>query len=126
MSFTVEIPIPPSLNNIYANAGKRRVKTQSFAAWKREAAWTIRFKVPASQAVRGAIRVRLELPTNTAGDCDNRLKAAIDALVASGRIDDDRNVQKVEAERCLVGDRAVLIVAPHKPFAVLAVGKAAA
>lgn len=60
--FTVEIPTPPSLNNIYVN------------------------KKP-----------RLSKP-------------ALDSLVASGRIDDDRNVELVMAHRCREDGRSILIV----------------
>lgn len=125
--FTVEIPTPPSLNNIYVNAGKKRIKSDEYAAWKREAAWTIAAQVPAALAIRGPIHVRLELPRDLAGDCDNRIKPALDSLVASGRIDDDRNVELVMAHRCRDDDKSILIVwsAKEDAFNWQPVGEAA-
>ncbi len=113
MSFTVEIPVPPSLNNIYFNVGKRRAKTDDYDKWKTAAAWTIAAGVMAKHAIHGPVSVRLYLPLDTKGDCDNRLKASLDALVASGRIDDDRNVQYASVERCIEGPLARLNVSAY-------------
>lgn len=108
--FTVEIATPPSLNNIYRNAGKRRIKTADYDAWKQATAWEIAKAVPATKTIRGPVHVRLELPRHLAGDCDNRIKPSLDALVASSRIDDDRNVEMVQAHRCRDDGRSILIV----------------
>lgn len=111
-TFSVEIPVPPSLNHAYANApGKGRVKTKSTTAWKRTTAWLIRSRIPASRTISGAIHVRLELPRKMRGDADNRIKLALDALVMSGRIDDDRHVDEIWCGRVLDrSDCAVLTV----------------
>ena len=120
--FSVEIPFPPSLNNAYANApGKGRRSTKSTTAWKRSTAWLIRSRIPASQTILGPIHVRLELPRKLRGDADNRIKLALDALVMSGRIDDDRNVDEIWCGRVLDGkDHAVLVVTAAPQYAVAA------
>jgi len=52
----------------------------------------------------------VELPKKDAADLDNRLKPSIDCLVASGRIDDDRNVVEIVARKSLDKDFARITV----------------
>lgn len=92
-SFWVLLPMPPSLNNIYATVGKRRVKIESYTAWQEQSAWVIAKEVsPRDFRIGGPVNVEIDLPHKMRGDIDNRVKPILDALVASGRIDDDRNV----------------------------------
>lgn len=114
LGFTVDIPVPPSLNNIYFNVDSGgRSKTRAYSEWKDAASWTIAAAVMAKHAIHGPVSVRLYLPLDTKGDCDNRLKGCLDALVASGRIDDDRNVQYASVERCIEGPLARLNVSAY-------------
>ena len=94
--FDVEIPIPPSMNNAYFNLakGKGRAKTSDYKAWKNNTAKEIQMRVPAALRIGGPVSVSILLPSKMPGDVDNRIKGVLDALVASGRIDDDRNVVK--------------------------------
>jgi Holliday junction resolvase RusA-like endonuclease len=125
LSFTVELPMPPSLNNAYENfqarskkTGKmvtRRRKSDDYTAWKNAAALLIRHKVPPDKRIGGPVRVTIDLPTKMRGDVDNRIKPILDALVVSGRIDDDRNVESISAwkvhpskDRVVVGVSSVM------------------
>lgn len=112
--FDVEIPVPPSLNNIYENLSPHksrktgkvitgRRKSNEYEAWKIAAAWEIARAVPAEKRIAGPVTVAILLPEKMRGDIDNRIKGALDALVASGRIDDDRNVVQVTAAKRLMG-----------------------
>ena len=109
--FDVELPIPPSMNNAYFNLakGKGRAKTSGYRAWKDNAAKEIQASVPAARRVGGPVSVSILLPSKLPGDVDNRIKGVLDALVASGRIDDDRNVVKVSASKELQGKALALV-----------------
>lgn len=108
--FDVELPLPPSLNGAYANvAGVGRVKVSTYRNWQSAAVAMIRVSVPAAKRIAGPIAVSILLPSKMRGDCDNRIKPILDALVASGRIDDDRNVVKVSASKELQGKALALV-----------------
>ena len=101
--FDVELPLPPSLNGAYANVrGVGRVKVATYRQWQDAAVAMIRVSIPTAKRIAGRISVAILLPTGMRGDCDNRIKPILDALVKSGRIDDDRNVIKVSAEKALL------------------------
>lgn len=94
MTFQVTLPVPPTLNNAYRNVpGKGRVKTREYGAWLAPAIIIIRASVRTAKAVRGPLHIAIRLPLKMRGDIDNRIKPILDALVKSGRIDDDRNVR---------------------------------
>jgi Holliday junction resolvase RusA-like endonuclease len=115
MAFTVEIPVPPSLNNAYFNkrlrSGKTiRVMAPGARSWKTAVAWIIKGRVQACQRIEGAYDVLLELPVKMRGDSDNRLKLGIDALVMSGRVSDDVHARETAARKCLPGTMARITV----------------
>ncbi len=115
MTFTVDIPVPPSVNNAYFNkrlrSGKTiRVMTDSARSWKQGTAWLIKGRVQADRRIDGAYDVLLELPAKMRGDADNRLKLGIDALVMSGRVSDDVNARETTARKCLGGTMARITV----------------
>jgi Holliday junction resolvase RusA-like endonuclease len=108
--FDVEIPMPPSLNGAYANmAGVGRVKVTRYRRWQDAAVAMIRVSIPAAMRIAGQVNVHILLPLKMRGDCDNRIKPVLDALVKSGRIDDDCNVQWVSARKCLPGNDNALV-----------------
>ncbi len=110
--FDFWLPLPPSLNNAYFNAkGRGRVMSTAYRNWKAEAIWAISNAVSLGQAIHGPVCVAIALPEKMRGDVDNRIKPILDALVASERIDDDRNVIEVSAGKRLMGkDRAFVSV----------------
>ena len=113
MAFTVEIPVPPSLNNAYFNRRQGgRVKTKAYKDWCAAAGWAIKAGVKADDRVAGAFRVSINLPRHMNGDIDNRVKGILDALVTSGRIDDDRNMEELRVQRRHDGDGALVHVKP--------------
>ena len=60
---------------------------------------TIFAQVPAANRIGGPVAVSVALPVKMRGDVDGRLKAILDALVDSRRIDDDRHVVSVSASK---------------------------
>ena len=111
MAFTVEISVPPSLNNAYRNIpGKGRVKSADYASWMRDAVQILTLLVPDRNRVPGPVSVSIVLPEKMPGDIDNRVKPILDALVKSGRIDDDRNVHEIYVRRLTAFDLARVTV----------------
>ena len=113
--FDVELPLPPTMNTAYVNVpGKGRVKASGYSSWQTAAVAMIRVAIPIAKRIAGPIAVSILLPQKLNGDVDNRIKGVLDALVQSGRIDDDRNVIKVSAEKALLrADTAFVSVSEH-------------
>ena len=112
MTFTVNLPPPPSVNQSFANAKKGRVKTAAYRSWRDAAAWAIRAQVPSKDRVAGSFYVAINLPWNLKGDIDNRIKGIVDALVTSGRVDDDRFMDEIHVCRACPTSLAVIVVKP--------------
>ena len=95
MHLTVSIPKPPSLNNLFANAGKRgRVKTPAYEAWIEEAGYALNRQTAYAPPIQGPVYVHISVNKGGA-DLDNLPKAVLDLLVKHRLIDDDRNVVKL-------------------------------
>lgn len=114
ISFTVELPVPPSINASYRNAlikGKmRRVKTDHYKKWRRASAFTIQSKIKYDGRIGGQVSVTIALPKDCRMDVDNVIKAFLDALVDSKRIDDDRHVMSVSSSKILSSGPAMVVV----------------
>lgn len=98
--------IPPSLNNLFINAKKGRIKTPEYKAWMTRA--NLQLRRQGAWHVPGQIRVRLVFNKHqTKADLDNLIKPTLDLLMSAGRIDDDRNVVEVCAlfEKGVAGTR---------------------
>lgn len=93
--FLVSLPVPPSVNALYAHHKRRRYKTKKYDQWIERAGWEVMSQRPSP--VKGPYRLYLSLP-KTRGDPDNRIKAASDLLVNLGLIPDDRHATSVHAE----------------------------
>lgn len=91
--------IPPSLNNAFINLpkGKGRTKSPEYRQWINGAQRDLRkqegWHVPGHVAIKLAFR-----RGGTGADLDNLIKPCLDILVSTGRITDDRNVVKIEAQ----------------------------
>jgi crossover junction endodeoxyribonuclease RusA len=99
MTISLTLPWPPSVNNLYKNVGRRRVRTPAYRKWQEEAGWHLQAARPPK--LSGPVEVTLELcpPDNRRADADNRNKAVLDLLVTHGVIagDDRRFVKSVTA-----------------------------
>ncbi len=95
----IALPWPPSVNNLYVNVGRKRVRSPGYRKWQDEAGWHLKAARP--HKFIGAVDVVLELcpPDNRRADADNRNKAVLDLLVTHGVIegDDRRFVKSVTA-----------------------------
>ncbi len=95
---TLQLPFPPTTNNLFFNLpGRRggRAPTKGYKAWKFKAAVAIRQQAP--MAVAGAVMLSIVLgrPDRRRRDLSNYIKALEDALVQHGLIEDDSMVQNL-------------------------------
>ena len=105
-AFAVTLPLPPSVNNLYANkpGGGGRYRTPGYEDWIYQAGWEIARQKP--RGFSGPYHLRLTLYSDKCvctvvqmpdteklvrGDIGNRLKAVEDLLVKHRLIDDDRH-----------------------------------
>lgn len=84
----IELPYPPTVNNLFKNAGKSRVKTLAYTSWIKLASTFI--KAGHRQNVGPySIAIALKRPDNRRRDIANCEKAISDLLVAHGVVRDD-------------------------------------
>jgi crossover junction endodeoxyribonuclease RusA len=98
---TLQLPFPPTTNNLFANArGGRggRFPTKAYKAWRDRAAVAIRRQAPAG--IKGPVTLDIQLgrPDRRRRDLSNYIKALEDALVQHGLIEDDSMVQTLLVE----------------------------
>jgi Holliday junction resolvase RusA-like endonuclease len=112
--------MPPSANGMRAHFiadGKvRSVKSKTYAAWKRAAAWEIAAARPGkiTGPYRLYIAVQRDWRSKRAADIDNKIKPVSDALVAAGVVTDDSLAEEVNAKWAdnLGGPAVVALVCP--------------
>lgn len=117
MTFSVEIPVPPSVNAAFFNraagsGGRGRGKTKAYRDWLATAGWKVKAEVSAAERVSGPFRISINLPATMNGDIDNRVKGIVDLLVACDRVDDDRNLEELIVRRRHDGPLALIHVKP--------------
>lgn len=95
---TLTLPYPPSVNNLYRNAGNRRVKTEAYMAWLNAAGWELRRQRPGHVPGRYRLSLVLTPPDGRARDADNTFKAVSDLLKTCGVIAEDSLAKAVSAE----------------------------
>ena len=112
MNVSLDLPPPISTNNLFANSGRRRVKTPEYAAWRRDAVVLLLLQRPLPQ-MDGPVRLHFavgEVGVSAAMDGDNTFKALTDALVGAGVIKDDtRKHVRATAMEWVPGKRGVTV-----------------
>ncbi len=105
MILTVDLPLPPSANHLFANAhGGGRVKTGAYKGWLSEArwhvitAWRAAGKPEVGRETPMQLHIRLGL-TGRRRDAGNCTKAIEDVLVKELPIPDDRYNDRILIER---------------------------
>lgn len=98
MTVTLSLPMPPSVNSLYANApGRGRVKTRNYTKWREAAGWLLVAQRPGR--IKGRYSLDIAVPARTRGDISNLIKATEDLLVLHGVTDDDSNAWAVSIRR---------------------------
>lgn len=89
MTFTADLPMPPSANNLFATVtvkGKqRRIISRDYKAWRRDAGRELleQWKAADQPSIGKPYAVCIELNLNHQGDIANREKAITDLLVST-------------------------------------------
>ena len=86
------LPMPPSTNNLYANASKGRVKTTAYRNWQSRAGWEMKAQWPTLPHLAGDLECRIMLAASSRIDVDN-IKALPDLLTLMRVIDDDKQIK---------------------------------
>jgi Holliday junction resolvase RusA-like endonuclease len=103
MNYVIEGP-PLSVNNSKAAVpvrGKlRMITTRKAREWKAAATWGLKSQKGTRPTINGPCTVAMFVYLKTsAGDADNYIKAALDALQDAGIIGNDRQVRQVSATK---------------------------
>lgn len=111
----INLPFPPSSNNMFVNAkGKGRIKSKEYDAWRQHALLMINSQK--IKPIKGEVSISIGLVKQTyhRQDCTNRIKAVEDCLVEAGIIqnDDDRYVRRVSVEWLAHGDPCSVLIQP--------------
>ncbi len=95
---TIVIPMPPSVNRLFANASRGgRIRSRVYSDWSTEAGWTL--KQQPRHNFPGDVELLMRFgPRDRRSDVSNRVKAGEDIIVEHGIIADDRFVVRVTAE----------------------------
>lgn len=94
----INLPMPPTTNNLFTGTGIRRHRSSEYNAWIKEAGWRLAAQRPPLTDGKVSILIEIEEPkTARLQDCANREKAPVDLLVKHGVIrgDDQRYVREV-------------------------------
>jgi hypothetical protein len=120
-SWRIELPLPISLNNAYANRkpfgamGPKtfrggRYPTKAHLAWKEAAAWELALSRPPK--FTGPYTFQILVPMKMRGDASNRIKLAEDLLVQHGVTADDSKATDSRATRSadVPAGRCIIVV----------------
>lgn len=98
----IALPMPPTTNNLYVNAdkkrGKGRIRSAPYSAWVKEAGYRLNAQRPPLMAGKVALLIEVEEPkTARRTDIGNKEKAVTDLLVSHRVIqgDDQRFVRQI-------------------------------
>lgn len=86
----LNLPMCPTMNNLFAGTGRRRVKTPAYRSWENAAGWELLRQKP--PRIKGPVKVSIEvseLDSTDTWDLCNREKATMDLLVTHGVIQGD-------------------------------------
>lgn len=83
-----DIPLPPSVNNLYFNAPRGgRVKTERYRKWIDAARWCL--IAQKARPIIGQVQLEIEVSEKSRADLENHAKATVDLFVSHGVLEDD-------------------------------------
>lgn len=111
---TLTLPWPPQVNNLLTVARGRKILSKKARSFYDEAIVSVMQQGKAWRCLHGSLRLILVLypPNRRRMDISNRVKAAEDALVKAGVIDDDSCVDSLVVERAdpVAGGKVIVTV----------------
>lgn len=124
----VSLPYPPTLNNLFKNVGKKRVRSAEYDAWIRAANLALRAQRPAKHLGSFRATIVLTRPDRRRRDIDNTVKAIMDLLTKAGAIEDDCLAQSLTVawawDQVIPGGAVIVTIEPAE-FPIFLMGKAA-
>ena len=84
----ITLPRPPSVNGLFVNAGKFRVKSPAYRMWIEDAGKHLMIQRP--KKLLGPVTVSIAVEDIGPGDLDNLAKSLLDLMVRHTVIEDDR------------------------------------
>lgn len=85
---TYDLPLPPSVNNLYFNAPHGgRVKTERYRKWIEAGRWSL--LAQRARPIAGQVNLEILVSDKSRADLENHAKATVDLFVAHGVIEDD-------------------------------------
>ena len=111
--FRVQLPYPPSLNNLYATVNGRRVLSRRGRQYKTEVAWLVRRLRAEALPLSGRLSLTLSVycPDQRRRDLSNLLKIVEDSLQAGGAYLDDSQIDRLLVIRRGIATAGYLLVA---------------
>ena len=105
-----ELPYPPTANNLFVNAGRKRVKSGAYRAWQAASGYAILSQ--RLQVLHGPVSLSVALvrPDKRKRDLSNTLKAVEDILVHMNVIEDDSMIQRISAQWVPSGPECVVLI----------------
>lgn len=98
----ITLPFPPSVNGLFANKKRGRVRSERYREWANAAGWELKAQRP--KRVKGPVRLSLfvQEKRDRKRDISNLVKAVEDLLVEHRIIDgdDQATVREVRASWC--------------------------
>ena len=111
----IRLPLPPSVNGLYANIpGKGRVKSSGYRKWINAAGWALIEQKPATVSGDYDMWLYFEWPDNRRRDIGNLEKAVSDLLVTHKVIEDDSRCQALHLYRGGKGRECVVRICERK------------
>jgi Holliday junction resolvase RusA-like endonuclease len=96
----LDLPMPPSANNLWRKARGRMILSPEYQAWKRQADGYALGQKPRGgfPTIDGPFEAKITLDRDMhgRGDIDNRVKALGDFLQHLGIVSNDKNMQRLE------------------------------
>ena len=121
MAYSVDLPFPPSTNNLFITVGRNRIsspRARAYAIAVRQATKEVRGDCAASGALSGPVRVVIAawFPDKRKRDLDNLTKAPLDGLVKAGVLADDSQIVDLRIYRAgfdKTNPRITIWITPH-------------
>ena len=112
---TLELPYPPSVNRYYRHVGFRTLISREGRAYRRLVCAILRRA--GVRPLDGTLAMGIDLypPDSRRRDCDNTLKALLDAMQFGGTYHDDSQIKKllvIMRQQVVPGGKVIVCVIP--------------
>ena len=98
MTLEYQLPLPPSVNQLWKPVNSRFVLSRKYRRWIQLATAMLFSQERPRGPICDPVEIEMRVPHGP-GDTDNRLKAALDLMEEVGILEDDKLVDKVRIYR---------------------------